>query len=213
MPWTSGPGAPWPAVVLDICIAGPYTLHPSHAHTKCTHRKLQATIDKLDSKKAQATVPADADMIKGKIVKTFGGHKQFDLKLREALNVAVEGYTSHVELAATCKALGAGRTSSSKNKDALKEFVQALSRAGKRLLPPDPIINLKCTHLDLSETPCDATFSCCNGLVQLLQRDAVGSLTSLDFGWIKLGDEDSTALAAVLKETNISNLKCAAAPA
>jgi hypothetical protein len=156
-------------------------------------------------------VPADADMIKGKIVKTFGGHKQFDLKLREALNVAVEGYTSHVELAATCKALGAGRISSSEHKDALKEFVQALGRAGKRLLPPDPIINLKCTHLDLSGM--GLTHEHENGLVQLLQRDAVGSLTSLDLGWIKLGDEHATALAAVLKETNISNLKCAAAPA
>ena len=39
-------------------------------------------------------------MIKAKIVMMFGGHKQFDLKLREALNAAVAGYTSHVELAA-----------------------------------------------------------------------------------------------------------------
>ena len=156
-------------------------------------------------------MPADADMIKGKIVKTFGEHKQFDLKLREALTAAVEGYTSHVELAATCKALGAGRTSSSKNKDALKEFVQALGRAGKRLLPPDPIINLKCTHLDLSGM--GLTHEHGNGLVQLLQRNVNGSLTSLDLGSNELGDEDSIALAAVLKETNISNLKCAAAPA
>ena len=155
----------------------------THTYTVCTHRKLQKTIEKLDSKKAQATVPADADMIKGKIVKLFGGHKQFDLKLREALTAAVEGYTSHVELVAAGRALGAGRiAASAKNKDSLKSFVLVLGRAGKRLLPPDPI-NLKCTHLDLSGLG-PFTHEHGNGLAQLLRIDS--SLTEVNLDGVAL---------------------------
>ena len=166
-------------------------LHTTHSatpkfthcvHTLCAHiyRKLQATINKLDSKKAQATVPADAVMIKDKIVLTFGGHKQFDLKLREALTAAVEGYTSHVELAAACKALGAGcirfTGGGSADKDVLKAFLTALGRAGKRLLPPDPIY-LKCTSLDLYGIQMNHEHV--NGLAQLLQTDVNGVLKEL----------------------------------
>ena len=117
-------------------------------------------------------------MIKGKIVKTFGGHKQFDLKLREALTAAVEGYTSHLELVAACRALGAGRiAASASNLDARKAFIRALSRAGKRLVPTDPI-DLKCTHLDLRGM--GLTREHVNGLAQLLRCDVNGSLTELN---------------------------------
>ena len=153
--------------------------HPPSARVPlCTHRKLQRTIEKLDSKKAQATVPADADMIKSKIVKIFRGHKQFDLKLREALTAAVAGYTSHVELVAACRALDAGDiTASGKRQDARKALVETLGRAGKRLVPTDPI-DLKCTHLDLSGM--GLTREHLNGLAQLLRCDVNGSLTELN---------------------------------
>ena len=156
-----------------------YTHHCAKTHdTFCTHRKLQKTIEKLDSKKAQATVPADAAMIKAKIVMMFGGHKQFDLKLREALNAAVAGYTSHVELDAACRALGAGRVAASpNNRDTRMALVRALGRAGKRLVPTDPI-DLKCSHLDLSGMGLTPEHG--NVLAQLLRNDVSGSLTELN---------------------------------
>ena len=178
-------------------------------------------------------MPADADMIKGKIVKMFGGHKQFDLKLREALTAAVEGYTSHVELVAAGRALGAGRiAASAKNKDSLKTFVLVLGRAGKRLLPPDPI-NLKCTHIDLSGMP-PLTHEHGNGLAQLLRindsltevnldgvalpvkklngSDPVESLNlSADKG---LGIASAVVIASLISvNSSLMELKCAACPA
>ena len=157
-------------------------------------------------------------MIKGKIVKIFGGHKQFDLKLREALTAAVEGYTSHVELVAACRALGAGRiAASASNLDARKAFIRALSRAGKRLVPTDPI-DLKCTHLDLSGM--GFAHEHVNGLAQLLRCDVHGSLTELNLDGFaipvsiaqnEIGAKGASALAAILKETQIQELKCAAA--
>ena len=113
-------------------------------------------------------------MIKAKIVMMFGGHKQFDLKLREALNSAVAGYTSHVELDAACRALGTGRV---KNLDTRMALVRALNRAGKRLVPTDPI-DLKCSHLDLSGMGLTPEHG--NVLAQLLQSDVSGSLTELN---------------------------------
>ena len=174
-------------------------------------------------------MPADADMIKGKIVKTFGGHKQFDLKLREALTAAVEGYTSHVELVAACRALGAGRiAASASNLDARKALVRALGRAGKRLVPTDPI-DLKCTHLDLSGM--GFAHEHVNGLAQLLRCDVNGSLTelnldgfampvkqlkgtdpveSLDFSNKGLGVASAFFIASCIKENGVlKELKCA----
>ena len=177
-------------------------------------------------------MPADADMIKGKIVKLFGGHKQFDLKLREALNTAVENYTSHVELVAAGRALGAGRiTASAKNKDSLKTFVQVLGRAGKRLLPPDPI-NLKCTHLDLSWMA-PLTYEHGYGLAQLLRIDSSlievnldgfalpikklnGSdpVESLDLSDKRLGVASAVVIASLISvNSSLMELKCAACPA
>ena len=176
-------------------------------------------------------MPADADMIKGKIVKMFGGHKQFDLKLREALTAAVEGYTSHVELVAAGRALGAGRiTASAKNKDSLKTFVQVIGRAGRRLLPPDPI-NLKCTHLDLSGMG-PFTHEHGYGLAQLLRidgslievnldgfalpiktfngTDPVESLNLSDKG---LGVASAVVIASLISvNSSLMELKCAACP-
>jgi len=117
-------------------------------------------------------------MIKAKIVMMFGGHKQFDLKLREALNAAVAGYTSHVELDAACRALGAGRVAASpNNRDTRMALVRALGRAGKRLVPTDPI-DLKCSHLDLSGMGLTPEHG--NVLAQLLRNDVSGSLTELN---------------------------------
>ena len=172
-------------------------------------------------------------MIKGKIVKMFGGHKQFDLKLREALTAAVEGYTSHVELVAAGRALGAGRiTASAKNEDSLKTFVQVLGRAGRRLLPPDPI-NLKCTHLDLSGMG-PFTHEHGYGLAQLLRIDG-GSLIevnldgfalpikklngcdpveSLDLSDKRLGVASAVVIASLISvNSSLMELKCAACPA
>ena len=58
-------------------------------------KKLQAVIAKLDSKRASATVPADDAMIKKKIVDEFGGHEDFDMRLRDTLTGAFNGYVSH----------------------------------------------------------------------------------------------------------------------
>ena len=168
-------------------------------------------------------------MIKGKIVKTFGGHKQFDLRLREALTAAVEGYTSHVELVAACRALSAGHiAASASNLDARKALVRALSRAGKRLVPTDPI-NLKCTHLDLSGM--GLAHEHVNGLAQLLRCDVNGSLTelnldgfampvkqlkgtdpveSLDFSNKGLGVASASLIASCIEENGVlKELKCA----
>ena len=197
-----------------------------------SRRRLQSTIDKLNSKRAQATVPADEAMIKGKIVKMFGGHKEFDLKLRDALTAAVGGYTSHVELVAAGRALGAGRiAASAKNKDSLKTFVQVLGRAGRRLLPPDPI-NLKCTHLDLSGMG-PFTHEHGYGLAPLLRID--GSLIevnldgfalpiktfngtdpveSLDFSDKGLGVASAVVIASLISvNSSLMKLKCASCPA
>ena len=177
-------------------------------------------------------MPADADMIKGKIVKLFGGHKQFDLKLREALNTAVENYTSHVELVAAGRALGAGRiAASAKNQDSLKTFVLVLGRAGKRLLPPDPI-NLKCTHLDLSGMG-PLTHEHGNGLAQLLRiNDSLTEVNldgvalpveklngsdpveSLDLSDKRLGVASAVVIASLISvNSSLMELKCAACPA
>ena len=171
-------------------------------------------------------------MIKGKIVKTFGGHKQFDLKLRDALTGAVGGYTAHVELVAAGRALGAGRiTASATDKDSLKTFVLVLGRAGKRLLPPDPI-NLKCTHLDLSWMA-PLTYEHGYGLAQLLRIDSSlievnldgfalpikklnGSdpVESLDLSGKRLGVASAVVIASLISvNSSLMELKCAACPA
>ena len=167
-------------------------------------------------------------MIKRKIVETFG-HQQFDQKLQDVLNAAVGGYTSHVELKEACRALGAGRiTASAYNLHARKALVEALSRAGKRLLPTDPI-NLKCTHLDLSGM--GLAHEHVNGLAQLLRKDDNGSLTefnldgfalsvkqlkgtdpaeSLDFSKKGLGVASASLIASFIKENGVlKELKCA----
>ena len=109
-------------------------------------------------------MPADADMIKRKIVKTFGGHEKFDQKLRFALTSAVEGYTSHLDLVETGRALFAARSKKAME-DALKPFLLALKHAGRRVLPPDAI-DLRVTSLDLSGK--ELTNDHLKGLVQLL---------------------------------------------
>ena len=130
-------------------------------------KQLQKTIDKLASKKAQATVPADADMIKRKIVKTFGGHEAFDRNLRSVLTSAVEGYTSHLELIETGRALVATRSKKAKA-DVLQPFIEALGRAGRRVLPPDTIDLHGSFSLDLSGK--ELTSQQVAGLAQLAVR-------------------------------------------
>jgi len=136
-------------------------------------KKLQKTIEQLKSKRAEATVPADADMIKRKIVKTFGGYTKFDDKLREALLSAVMGFTSHLELVETGRAFMAAKSKNARE-EALKPLLQALERAGKRLIPPDAI-DLRGSHsLDLSGKK--LTDEHAKGLAQLVVKSQITSL-------------------------------------
>ena len=97
-----------------------------------------------------------------------------------------------MELVAACGALGAGRiTASAYNLDARKALADAFGRAGKRLVPTDPI-NLKCTHLDLSGM--GFAHEHVNGLAQLLRCDVNGSLTHLDLSGMGLTHEHAICL-------------------
>tara|TARA_B110001452_G_scaffold228071_2_gene203282 strand:+ start:398 stop:1765 length:1368 start_codon:yes stop_codon:yes gene_type:complete len=129
-------------------------------------KKLEKTIAKLDSKRAEATVPADAEMIKRKIVKS-GGHKDFDENLRRALMSAVMGFTSHLELVETGRALTAA-TSKTALDEALNPFVEDLKRAGMRSISSDAINLRGLKSLDLSGK--ELTDGHAKGLAQLVGR-------------------------------------------
>ena len=164
-------------------------------------KKLQTTIEKLASKKAQATVPADKDMIFKIIRSKKGGHEKFDQELRGALLTAVAGFTSHLELAETARALVAAKSKKARE-DALKPFLQALERAGKQLIPPDAI-DLQGT-LSLGLSGKELTDNHVKGLVQLVEKTQI---TSLHLEKSHIAVEGCRAVADVLEKTQITTLK------
>ena len=158
-------------------------------------KRLQQTIAKLASKKATSTVPANAAMIKEKIVKAFRSHEAFDVKIRESLMAAIEGYTSHLELAATGKALG-----KSKGKPgyaaAVDEFCKMLERAATRTLPSDPL-EFGFSVLDLEGRGRKGKGDILGrGVARLLRVNH--SLTELNLAGNNLGPEGAKALGPAI---------------
>ena len=131
-------------------------------------KKLQAVIAKLDSKRASATVPADDAMIKKKIVDEFGGHEDFDLRLRDTLTGAFNGYVSHAELVKTCQMV-LGDVNPAVREHAAYYFKNALMKAGQRVLPPDKMdVGGPYPSLDWRWMDLDAEQAA--GVVQMLKR-------------------------------------------
>ena len=192
-------------------------------------KKLQKTIEKLNSKRAEATVPSDAEMIKRKIAKAPGGHKDFDEKLRGALMSAVMGFTSHLELVETGRAFAAAKSKKALD-EALKPFLEALERAGKRSVSSDAIDLRGIQSLDLSGKKLTDVHA--KGLAQLVGRcKSISSLKvdghalpigklkgtkpveSIDLSDKKLGSLSGIIIGACIKEnTVLKELKCAARP-
>ena len=104
-------------------------------------KRLTAALQRLDAGKAKATVPADGVMIKEKIVKTCGSLGKFNIRLRDALNATLAGYTSHEELEVAFRALS--RAIAKHEERAISrrtgDLIHALERASSRELPLDPI--------------------------------------------------------------------------
>ena len=93
----------------------------------------------VDSKNAQATVPADERMIKGMIMKQPGGHKKFDDEVREALQAAWAGYVAHAELCPAVAKLPGPSASAADRKKGHIEFLKMLQKHNQRRLPQEPI--------------------------------------------------------------------------
>ena len=193
----------------------------------------------IDSKKAQATVPADDAMIKTQIVKELGGHKVFDRKVQDALQATWAGYIAHAELSAVVAKLPGPSEKESEdwgNKER-NEFVKLLKKHNQRKLPQEPMpckaksIDLQgmevtekeegmlaqvvsrvpgLTRVNLSRCKLGDGFVKC--LVAQLDEGGLAGVESLSLESNNIGDKGASALAAVLKETRISQLKCAAAP-
>ena len=83
------------------------------------------------------------------------------------------GFTSHLELVETGRAFMAAKSKNARE-EALKPLLQALERAGKRLIPPDAI-DLRGSHsLDLSGKK--LTDEHAKGLAQLVVKSQITSL-------------------------------------
>ena len=95
----------------------------------------------IDSKKAQATVPADDAMIKTQIVKELGGHKVFDRKVQDALQATWAGYIAHAELSAVVAKLPGPSEKEKKDwgNKGRNEFLKLLKKHNQRQLPQEPM--------------------------------------------------------------------------
>ena len=108
---------------------------------KTPAKRLNDALQKLDAGKAQATVPEDGVRIKQQIIDTCGSLGKFNIRLRDALNATLAGYTSHEELEVAFRALS--RTIAKHEERAIPgrtaDLIHALERASSRELPLDPI--------------------------------------------------------------------------
>ena len=148
---------------------------------KTPAKRLTDALQKLDAGKAKATVPDDEKQIKGKIVATCGSLEKFNIRLRDALNATLAGYTSHEELEVAFRALSRA-IDKHEERDIPKrtnDLIHALEKASSRELPLDPI--------EMGKPPLDN-----------LNLSKKGELLS-GHGGLVLTDEHAKGLAQVLR--------------
>ena len=158
----------------------------------------------IDSKKAQATVPADDAMIKTQIVKELGGHKVFDRKVQDALQATWAGYIAHAELSAVVAKLPGPSEKEKKDwgNKGRNEFLKLLKKHNQRQLPQEPM-PCKAKSIDLQGM--EVTEKGEGMLAQVVSR--VPGFTRVNLSGCKLGDGFVKCLVALLDEGGLAGVE------
>ena len=143
-------------------------------------------------------VPADEQMIKGKITKQ-GGHEKFSIAVREGLMAAWTGYVVHAELCAAVAKLPGPSMAEKKawETHGRGEFLQTLRKHNQRTLPQEPIV-CKVQSIDLHGCVSDAEV---DALAQVLSN-VTGALKVLNLQQSSIGKEGAVALGEGLKASS-----------
>ena len=158
----------------------------------------------IDSKNAQATVPADDAMIKTQIVKELGGHKVFDRKVQDALQATWAGYIAHAELSAVVAKLPGPSEKEKKDwgNKGRNEFLKLLKKHNQRQLPQEPM-PCKAKSIDLQGM--EVTEKEEGMLAQVVSR--VPGFTRVNLSGCKLGDGFVKCLVAQLDEGGLAGVE------